>query len=101
MRKAQWPDINISPQVLLSCSMNDDGCDGGFALSGYEYMSKNNITDETCANYRARGHTNGLQCSALSQCKDCHPHEDCNVPDSWYVYRVGEHGNVTGEADMI
>lgn len=22
MRKAQWPDINIAPQVLISCDMN-------------------------------------------------------------------------------
>jgi len=25
-RKAQFPDINLSPQVLISCSPNDNGC---------------------------------------------------------------------------
>ena len=50
-RNAQWPDINISPQVVISCSMNDDGCHGGEALSAFEFMHKNNITDETCSIY--------------------------------------------------
>jgi cathepsin X len=50
-RKAQWPDINISPQVVISCSMNDDGCHGGEAYSAFEFMHKNNVTDETCSIY--------------------------------------------------
>lgn len=50
-RKATWPDINISPQVVISCSMNDDGCHGGFALSAFEFMHNNNVTDETCSIY--------------------------------------------------
>ena len=37
-RKAAWPDINISPQVVISCSMMDDGCHGGEAISAYEFM---------------------------------------------------------------
>ena len=28
-RKAAWPDINISPQAVISCEMGDDGCHGG------------------------------------------------------------------------
>jgi len=34
-RNAQFPDINISPQVVISCSMEDDGCHGGYALSAF------------------------------------------------------------------
>ena len=26
MRNASWPDFNISPQVLISCEMKDQGC---------------------------------------------------------------------------
>lgn len=44
-RKAQWPDINLSPQVLISCSMNDNGCDGGDTKNAYEWVYNNNITD--------------------------------------------------------
>jgi cathepsin X len=50
-RNAQWPDINISPQNVISCSMNDDGCHGGEALSAFEYIHNNNVTDETCSIY--------------------------------------------------
>lgn len=51
MRKAAWPDINIAPQVLLSCEMADDGCHGGEPMNAYEYIHHNNITDETCSVY--------------------------------------------------
>ena len=29
MRNATWPDINLAPQVLLSCDMVNRGCYGG------------------------------------------------------------------------
>lgn len=57
-RKAAWPDINIAPQVLISCS-GDDGCHGGEAYNAFEWMHNNEVTDETCAIYRARGLDNG------------------------------------------
>jgi len=50
-RKAAWPDINISPQVLISCEADSDGCHGGYAKSAFEWMSKNEITDRTCSIY--------------------------------------------------
>ena len=50
-RKAVWPDINIAPQVVISCSKNDDGCHGGEAISAFEFMHNNNVTDETCSIY--------------------------------------------------
>jgi cathepsin X len=45
IRKARWPDINISPQVLISCEMKDHGCSGGDAKTAYEWIHHNNITD--------------------------------------------------------
>lgn len=55
-RKAAWPDINLSPQVLLSCSIGDDefgnlGCNGGYAIDSNKWIYENYITDETCAIY--------------------------------------------------
>ena len=44
-RNAQWPDVNIAPQVLISCEEPDQGCHGGDARTAYEWISKNNITD--------------------------------------------------------
>ena len=80
-RNAQWPDVSISPQVVISCSMNDDGCHGGEALSAFEFMHNNNITDETCSIYQARGHDNGIDCAPINICKTCDPGSgDCYVP---------------------
>ena len=55
-RKAAWPDINLSPQVLLSCSQGEDefgnlGCHGGFSAQAYPWIHEHYITDETCAIY--------------------------------------------------
>lgn len=44
--------------------MDSDGCNGGYHLSAYEWIHNNNITDETCSIYQARGHDNGLECSS-------------------------------------
>ena len=63
-RDAQWPDIILSPQVLISCELPDQGCHGGDARTAYEWIHNNNITDETCSPYQALGHDNGIGCSA-------------------------------------
>jgi cathepsin X len=34
-RKAKWPDINIAPQILISCDYNENGCHGGDARTAY------------------------------------------------------------------
>lgn len=100
-RKAAWPDVNISPQVVISCSMNDNGCHGGDGLSAFEFMHQNNITDETCSIYQARGHDNGIECAPINLCKNCEPGGDpCFIPDTYYEYRVDEFGSVSGEDAM-
>ena len=73
LRKAAWPDINIAPQVLISCDTGSNGCRGGDPLKSYEWISNNNITDETCSIYRALGWTNGEQCTGEIKCQNCAP----------------------------
>jgi cathepsin X len=34
-------------------------------------------------------------------CKNCQPHDDCFVPDEYYVYRVEEYGQISGEEAMM
>ena len=80
-RKAAWPDINIAPQVIISCETTDQGCHGGEAYNAFEWMSKNEVTDETCSIYRARGLDNGQVCSPMNVCRNCNPGEACFVPD--------------------
>jgi len=100
-RKAAWPDINIAPQVLISCS-GDDGCHGGEAYNAFEWMHSNEVTDETCSIYRARGHDNGQECSPITVCENCSPGKtDCFVPDKYYVYHTDEYGHVAGEENMM
>lgn len=38
-RKAAWPDINIAPQVLISCGPND-GCHGGDAGEANKWIAE-------------------------------------------------------------
>lgn len=45
MRKAAWPDINLAPQVLLSCDQVNDGCNGGDPAKAFKWIHENNITD--------------------------------------------------------
>jgi len=100
-RKAAWPDINISPQVLISCETDDQGCHGGEAYNAFAYMADNEITDETCSIYMGRGLDNGQPCSAMMKCRNCNPGEACFVPDSYYTYMVEEFGEVIGEENMM
>lgn len=60
-------------------------------------MSTNKITDETCSIYRARGHDNGMECSAMAVCMNCMPNEPCFVPDEYFTYNTEEYGKVSGE----
>lgn len=64
-------------------------------------MHFHEVTDETCSVYTARGHDNGLACSPIVTCKDCHPGEPCFIPKTYDVYQVDEFGLFKGEAQML
>jgi len=100
-RKGAWPDINIAPQVLISCEMQDQGCHGGEPLNAFSYMHYNYVTDETCSIYSARGHDNGKECSPINICKNCDPFQPCFVPDEYPIYQVDEFGHFQGEKEMM
>ena len=100
-RKAQWPDVVISPQVLISCETPDDGCGGGDAKNAYQWIHENNITDESCSPYQAYGHDNGVGCSAQIKCKNCMPGKGCWAQEKAKIYGVDEFGEVTGEENMM
>ena len=51
-------DINLSPQYLLDCGMQDSGsginagsCYGGSAYKGFELIQQTGISDESCDPY--------------------------------------------------
>ena len=101
IRKAAWPDILISAQVLLSCDPSNNGCFGGSDLVAYEYVHKNGITDESCSPYQALGHSNGLPCSAKILCKTCDLDNGCYTPNNYPIYYVEEYGSIKGEQAMM
>jgi cathepsin X len=100
-RKAQWPDIILSPQVLISCEEPDLGCHGGDARTAYEWIHHNNITDETCSPYQAYGHDNGIGCSSQIKCRNCFPQKGCWAQARAKIYSVDEFGDVVGEENMM
>jgi cathepsin X len=101
MRKAAFPEINISPQVLVSCEHYDQGCEGGDAKMAYQWIHENNITDESCSSYQARGHTNMLGCSSQIKCKNCSPGKGCWAQEKAKIFGINEFGEVKGEVDMM
>ena len=100
MRNAQWPDITLAPQVLLSCSANY-GCHGGGASIAHQYIQKYGITDESCSPYQARGHENGAPCTDEIKCQTCDSEGNCEVPESYPVYYVSEYGYIEGEKAIM
>ncbi|KAL4480109.1 hypothetical protein ABPG74_020625 [Tetrahymena malaccensis] len=100
-RKAAFPDILISPQVLISCDDYSNGCHGGYVHTSYQWIAQNNITDETCSPYQAYGHDNGVGCSAQIKCKNCLPGKGCWAQDNAKIYSIEEHGQVSGEQNMM
>lgn len=103
MRNAQWPEINIAPQVLISCEKinGDNGCHGGDALNAFQWIYENEITDETCSIYQGRGHDNGVECAPIVKCKTCKPHTDCYIPDEYPVYKANAYDTVAPNEQAI
>ena len=66
MRKGAFPEILLSPQVLINCRGGGD-CQGGEPGGVYEYMRYYGLPDETCQAYEA---VNG-KCNALGVCRTC------------------------------
>jgi cathepsin X len=98
MRKAAWPDVQVSIQVVVDCvtAGNSHGCNGGDPTSAYDWMMKNGLPDDTCSPYRA--HTE--DCSAINFCKNCSP-EKCWPVVNATTYHVAEHAKISGEMNMM
>lgn len=64
-------------------------------------MHFNEVTDETCSIYEARGHDNGRPCSAMAKCRNCDPFKPCFIPDTYNIYNVDEFGSFHSEDAMM
>ena len=84
------PDINISPQVVVSCDKDVNGCHGGDSVSAYAYIKNRGVTDETCSVYQAAD----VSCNKKIICETCNPRA-CSIPDKFYKYTVSAIGQFT------
>jgi len=103
MRNNAFPEINISPQVLLDCNFDNDGCHGGNHMSAFSYMQRKGITDETCNPYKAKSwfERGGTHCTPASICNECNPDGSCAVPKRVYKYTLTSHYELSGEQKMM
>ena len=91
------PDINISPQVVVSCDKDVGGCHGGDSVSAYAYIKKRGVTDETCSVYQAAD----VACDKKLICETCTPSSwhplksSCSTPAKFYKYTVSGIGQFT------
>jgi cathepsin X len=99
-RKAAWPDILLSPQVLISCEKEDFGCYGGDQINAFKFIQENGITDESCSPYQARGYSNGLDCSEQIWCQTCE-HGNCQTPKEYQKWYIEDFGLISGEEAML
>ena len=100
MRKAAWPDIQLSPQVLLSCDKSQRGCEGGFPLHAFKWIKEHGISDSSCSPYQSKGHTNGLEWSNELECIDWTA-DGWKPKDLYNKYFVDDYGTISGEQEML
>jgi cathepsin X len=103
MNKAKGPEVDLAPQILLDCDMNDDGCSGGDPDSAFEWIMQNWITEEICAPYEAIGHTQeGRTCDAEAVCKNCAPGKTgCWAQQPYRLWTISAHGTAPNETAMM
>ncbi len=126
IRKAAWPDINLSIQVILNCGQTVAGtCDGGdpgaragffggattisVAVDGhwwllpsaggaFEYVQQaGGIPDDTCQLYEATDNA----CTPINTCRNCMPQQGCFAQPTYKKYQVEQYGQVFGEEQYI
>jgi cathepsin X len=102
VRKAQWPDIQYSVQVLLNCATEMAGsCRGGDPLGAYQFMHEQGLPEETCQLYKATDD----ECTPINICRNCVPPagnlETCTPVTEYPRHWVSEYGRISGELNMM
>ena len=93
-----FPEWSVSPQVLLDCEMDDDGCHGGSPGHVAKYFLTNGIPEDTCHQYSATGHDTGNICNQEAICSTCPPHNhgECIIQSPYRLWFITEYGHVAG-----
>ncbi|KAJ5075675.1 hypothetical protein M0811_07247 [Anaeramoeba ignava] len=60
-------NVILSPQELVSCDTNENGCDGGFLEMVWKFLEENGVVTDSCFPYSSSG---GIAPNCTSKCKD-------------------------------
>lgn len=94
-------EVVLSPQVILNCDLEDQGCHGGDQFAAYKYIHKNGVPEESCQRYEASGHDTGNLCRNIDVCENCTPAKGCFPQAKYDKYFVSEYGTTMGEEQMM
>lgn len=100
----QHPDIMPAPQVLINCGSAGD-CNGGDSGAAYAWIYEaGGIPDTSCQAYEAQNRA----CTAENICRNCNATfsrlrkgQTCFAVTEYPKIYVEEHGNVTGDAQIM
>lgn len=99
MRKAAFPEINLSVQILLDYDMTDNGCHGGDYMSAFAFIKDHGVTDESCSQYRAQGHEQD-DANIQPVCKDC-VGDKCFTPKTYFNYTISDYGSIPFKEEAL
>jgi len=99
LRKAAFPDVQLSPQVLVNCvtANQTQGCQGGDPTAAYSWIYDNGVTDDTCMNYVAQNQA----CTPINICRNCQPGKGCFAQQNYKKWHITQHGQVAGESSLM
>ncbi len=104
-KKGAFPEVVLSPQMLINCSPKDVdfSCEYNKSKIQIESVLKHltdvGVTDESCNNYYASDEKN---CSDLNICKDCHNGEDIHkkpvcTPVPHRIYKLKSYAPIVSD----
>eukprot|EP00210_Caulerpa_lentillifera_P008867 g8459.t1 len=98
LRRNTYPQISLSPQVLLNC-MGNGRCNGGSVTGVYKYLKSKGAPDETCQNYQAQI----AKCEPNGSCENCTPFlnnvlSDCRPVQNPQWYFISEFGTISSSS---
>lgn len=100
--RGRYPDLAVSPQVLLNSGSNPSdnapgSCGGGSDLLAYSYIQHHGITDETCMPYAGVDNNAwGESPVEARMCRTCDRFGSCTFKNASLIVNVSAFGTVTG-----
>lgn len=103
VRGRKWPDMNLSPQVIVNCRAGGS-CNGGNPYEVYVYAHNHGVPEETCQAYIAKNPEH-FTCSNIQKCMNCAPAQkmgdaNCWAQPKYNSWKVTQYGRVSGAENM-